>query len=352
MKTIYATAAAVMVATTAHGGGIDRSGQGISTLFEPGELVEFTFGYVSPDVTGTVGGGAVSSGDVASSYGLFSFGYKRALNEKLDLAVILDQPFGANIDYSDADAPYPFINSTATLKSEAISAYARYHFSDRFSVHGGIRLQHMSGTVSVPVFGNYTLDADSDLGIGYSLGVAYEIPDIALRAALTYNSEIAHDVDATEFGAISSSFELTTPESVNLDFQTGIAKDTLLMASVRWVAWDGFAIDPPNFPLRPLVSYSDDRFSYTLGVGRRFNEHWSGSVTLGYEPMVGGISSNLSPTDGYKSIAVGAAYTQGNMKISGGLRYIEIGDATTSTIGADFSDNSGWAAGLKVSYTF
>ena len=173
-----------------------------------------------------------------------------------------------------------------------------------------------------------------------------------LRAALTYNSEISHSVDATEFGAISSSFNLTTPESVNLDFQTGIAKNTLLMASVRWVAWDGFAIDPPNFPLRPLVSYSDDRYSYTLGIGHRFNEHWSGSVTLGYEPMVGGISSNLSPTDGYKSIALGAQYTQGHMKISGGVRYLEIGDATTSVIGADFSGNTGWAAGLKVSYTF
>ena len=40
----------------AHAGGIDRSGQGISTLFEPGELVEFTFGYVSPDVSGLFDG--------------------------------------------------------------------------------------------------------------------------------------------------------------------------------------------------------------------------------------------------------------------------------------------------------
>jgi long-chain fatty acid transport protein len=351
MKKVLGVAALAAVGGMAQAGGIDRSGQGISTLFEPGELVEFTFGYVSPDVSGSVAGGAVSSGDVGDAYGMFSFAYKRPLNEKVDLAVILDQPFGANIDYTGAQVGYPFRNSTATLKSEAVTALARYHFSERFSLHGGLRLQHMSGNVFIPAFGNYTLDADSDIGVGYTAGVAYEIPDIALRAALTYNSEVSHDVDSTE-GAVNSNFELTTPQSVNLDFQTGIAKDTLLMASVRWVAWDGFAIDPPNFPLRPLVSYSDDRFSYTLGIGRRFNEKWAGSVTLGYEPSVGGLSSNLSPTDGYKSIAVGASYTQGNMKISGGVRYLEIGDTTTSTINADFSGNSGWAAGLKVSYTF
>lgn len=49
-----------------------------------------------------------------------------------------------------------------------------------------------------------------------------------------------------------------------------------------------------------------------------------------------------------------------SVRISGGVRYIWIGDAETeapapapagTTLG-DFNDNSGWAAGLKIAYNF
>jgi long-subunit fatty acid transport protein len=150
---------------------------------------------------------------------------------------------------------------------------------------------------------------------------------------------------------------MVTPQSVNLDFQTGIAANTLLMASVRWVDWSEFDITPIGYQTATttsLVAYDDDRIGYTLGVGRKFNDQWSGSATIGYEKTLGGISSNLSPTDGYLSFALGAQYTMDNMKISGGVRYIQIGDADTG-IGpgqGNFRDNSGFAVGLKVSYTF
>ena len=359
MKKVLGAAALAAVGCMAQAGGIDRSGQGISTLFEPGELVEFTFGYVSPDV---VGSGSplnppASSGDAGPGYGLWSMAYKRPLNDKVDLGLIIDQPFGADIDYP-AGTGYPMQGSSATLRSTAITALARYHFSERFSLHGGLRAQRVTGEAVVTPVPGYTLDAESDVGIGYSLGVAYEIPDIALRAVLTWNSSVSHSVDSTETGPVPSTagFDMTTPQSINLDFQTGIAEGTLLMASVRWVEWSKFDITPPGYntvPGDPLVEYGDDRFSYTLGIGRRFSDQWAGSVTLGYEPAVGGTSSNLSPTDGYKSLAVGASYTQGNMKISGGLRYIEIGDTVSNApISGNFSGNTGWAAGLKVSYTF
>ena len=356
MKRVYGAAALAVAGSAAFAGGIDRSGQSISTLFEPGELVEFSFGYVSPDVSGTWAAGAISSGDAGDDYWLWSLAYKRPMSEQFDLAVIIDQPFGADINY-ETGTFYPLTGSYATLRSTATSIFGRYHFSENFSLHGGLRAQRISGEARVTPYG-YTLDARSDIGFGYSLGVAYEIPDIALRAALTWNSPIDHRVDSTETGFVpgTTTFDMTTPQSVNLDFQTGIAADTLLTASVRWVQWSKFDITPPGyntFPGEPIVEYEDDRFSYTLGIGRRFNDQWSGSVTLGYEPAVGGTSSNLSPTDGYKSVAFGAAYTQGNMKISGGLRYIDIGSTTTNfPVSGDFSDNSGWAAGLKVSYTF
>ena len=54
------------------------------------------------------------------------------------------------------------------------------------------------------------------------------------------------------------------PQSVNLDFQTGIAKDTLLFGQIRWVDWSNTPIDiPPAVDPAPLLSYADDRISYT-----------------------------------------------------------------------------------------
>jgi long-chain fatty acid transport protein len=143
------------------------------------------------------------------------------------------------------------------------------------------------------------------------------------------------------------------PQSVNIEFQTGIAKDTLLFGSIRWVDWSEFVIDPPNYPLPiPLVSYPEDRITYNLGIGRRFNETWSGAVTLGYERSDGQITGNLGPTDGFASIGLAATYTSGNVKVTGGVRYVDVGDATTNVVGGSFSGNSGVGLGIRVGYTF
>ena len=67
---------------------------------------------------------------------------------------------------------------------------------------------------------------------------------------------------------------------------------------------------------------------------------------------------NLAPTDGYKSIGLGATYTQGNMKVTGGLQYVDVGDATTSkgklqpNTYAEFKNNSVIGAGVRVQFSF
>ena len=98
------------------------------------------------------------------------------------------------------------------------------------------------------------------------LGGAYERPDIALRIALTYNSTIEtnHTTVETVGGGVVSTAptEIETPESVNLDFQTGIAADTLLFGGIRWVNWTDFEISPafyssPAAVGQPFLSYDD-----------------------------------------------------------------------------------------------
>ena len=354
MKRILTTMVALMTAGGVQAGGVERSSQSVAILFEKGRYAELSFGHFAPDVSGTVG--PSSSGDMAPSYNSWSLGYKMDIGERMALALILDQPIGADVAYPGTYVPagsYPLAGTTADLSSSAITALLRYSFENNVSVYGGLRYQTVHGVVSIPVVGGYTMETNHDSELGYVVGLAWEKPEIAARVALTYNSAITHSLESVEFGALASEFDTEVPQSVNLEFQTGIAKDTLLFGSIRWVDWSEFTIDPPFYPPAiPLVSYSKDRVTYNLGIGRRFNETWSGAVTLGYEPSDGELTGNLGPTDGMRSIGLAATYTRDNMKITGGIRYVDIGDATTNTVGGNFSGNSGVGVGIRVGYSF
>lgn len=356
-----------MGATSSFAGGLERSAQSVAILFETGKYAEFSIGNVAPDVSGNLPG-MFNSDNMLDSYNAVSFGYKQPLGDKVDLALILDQPIGANIDYPST-ALYPLAGTNAEVDSMALTGLIRYKLTSNFSVYGGLRLESVEGNVNIrtapPV--SYALQTDRDYQAGYVFGVAWEKPEIAARIALTYNSAITHSLEMSETSTVpglSSSVvqqDVEVPQSVNLEFQTGIAADTLLFGSIRWVDWTAFVIDPPVYnsifnplppaPPRPLVSYESDRVTYNLGIGRKFNETWSGAILLSHEASNGDITGNLGPTDGFTSVGLAATYTRDNMKITGAVRYIEVGDATT-TIGAQFRDNSAIGAGLRVAFNF
>lgn len=376
MKKIVTTLGAVAVsATAAQAGGIDRSGQSIGILFEKGNYAEFSFGRVSPSVSGTGAGTAPSlvtptpgqaSGDMAGNYNQIGGGLKYQINDRVSAALIVDQPFGANVSYPVATT-YFARGSTASIKTMALTGLLKYTTESNFSVYGGLKYQTMSAKASVPFIASYTGQADRDGGFGYVVGVAYEKPEIALRVALTYSSKVKHNFSPVETSAVPALAGLSgtpntveTPQSVNLEFQSGVAKDTLVFGSIRWVDWSNFQINPAMYSAltggAALVSYDKDTVTYSLGVGRRLNENWAVSASVGYEKAGGGFSANLGPTDGKKSVTLAAVYTRDNMKITGGVTYVKIGDAQTTLGGgvtaANFTSNKAVGVGIKVGYSF
>ena len=375
MKHITTALGALALSTSlAQAGGIDRSGQSIASIFEKGNFVELSFGRVKPSVSGTQQmnvslssrTGALS-GDMAADYSQFGLAVKTNVNEKVDLGLIIDQPFGANVAYPlvlNTSGAYYAARSTATLKTTAMTGILKYRTSDNLSVYGGLRYETMSAEASIPFVGGYTAKSDSSSAMGYLVGVAYEKPEIALRVALTYNSKIKHNFTVDETlstpAALTAATTVNSPQSVNLEMQSGVAKDTLAFASVRWVNWSAFDISPNLYKVASsggsLVSYDHDTITYTLGVGRKFSDNWAGSIALGYEKSNGGYPSNLGPTDGRTSVTVGAAYTMDKVKISGGLSYIQIGDAQTTLTGTtasgSFTSNRAVGAGMKIAYSF
>lgn len=362
MKRILMTTAAMVAFTgAAQAGGIDRSGQGLGSLFETGRYFELSFGHVSPKVDGVdlLGG---PTGSVVNNYTQWAFSYKFDINDKLSFALNVDKPFGADVQYATTT---PLLaNTTAVADATAVTGILRYKFDGGFSAHAGLRAQQADGFIRLggaaygPLNG-YNVTLDKDVALGYVVGVAYEKPEIALRVALTYNSAITHEFDTTQSAPFPSGTitEVEIPQSVNLDFQSGVAKDTLVFGQIRWVDWSSFLIDPVGFPGNGLVEL-EDTTTYTLGVGRKFNDKWSGSVSFSYE---GGGSddlvSPLAPTNGRRGVTVGVAYTQDNMKISMGLNYTKVGDArpetgTPDTARASMTDNDLIGIGVKVGWQF
>jgi long-subunit fatty acid transport protein len=357
-RVLAASGALALMTGAAAAGGVERSSQSVAILFEQGSYAELSFGRVSPNVSGNLAppAPAIGSGDMAPGYNTVSLGYKTDLTDRISMALILDQPIGADVAYPSGTG-YPAAGSTATIDATAVTGIVRYKMPSNFSVYGGIRAQTVSGEVALQPSG-YTMSTSTETDYGWLVGVAYERPEIALRVALTYNSAIDHTFTVQENGGPSLPFTTTVPQSWNLEFQSGVAADTLVFGSIRYVDWTEFDITPVGYlgiTGSSLVSYDDDTTTYTLGVGRRFNETWSGSLSFSHEAGTGPFSGNLGPTDGSTSVQVAAVYTRGPMKITGGLRYIDIGEAQTRlspTTTTNFSGNHGWAAGLRIGYSF
>ena len=375
MKKTLLMACALCVGTTmVQAGGLDRSGQGTNILFEEGSVVQFRLGYTSPSVSGTMR--SISSGDIAESFFTPHLAYKTTLTEKLDFALIYDQPFGADISYAPnyplSTNPIPLGRTDvlrATADTDALTALLRYKIEGGFSAIGGIRGQRIKANAVVPAALGYRLETDDDIGFGYVAGVAWERPEIAARVALTYNSKISHNLSQTEslnprpippispgtVATFETESEIESPQSVNLDFQTGVAPRTLLFGSVRWVDWPQLVYDPPYYPAAgELVEFDDASFTYSVGLGYRFTDEFSGAVTLGYEASTGKAVSNLGPSDGFWSLGLGGTYSLEKAKITGGMRYTDIGDATADGFGpnarATFSGNSAWSVGIQITY--
>jgi long-chain fatty acid transport protein len=284
----------------AQAGGLDRSGQGVGIIFENGNAAELTFGSVQPTVTGELG---TTSGDIAPDYTQFGFGVKLQVNDQVSVALISDQPFGADVDYNTAG--YLLQGTSASVDTQGITALVRYELDEKYSVHAGLRNVSAEGAVALTLPAPYGSTYSSASGSGFVAGAAYERDDIALRVALTYSGEIDLALDGSD-GDLTT----TLPQSVNLDFQTGIAADTLLFGSVRWVNWNGFTLT--DSVLGPLLALTSDVYTYNIGIGRRLNDQLSVSVSVGHEASTDEAASDLTPTDGYTSIQIGAAYDLGN----------------------------------------
>lgn len=392
--------------TTTFAAALDRSGQSIAAFLQPNNYFEAGITVLDPNVSGK-DISQNNTGDMANHYYSPNAALKIQATEHFSIGLIYDQPYGADAQYTGQsnfieNRPMPFQGGTSvTVDTENLNLLFGYQPNQNWNVYAGAVYQTLDATVllrgaSYSAYSGYDFKTGRDEAVGWLAGVAYQIPEIALKTSLTYRAKIKHEMNAYEnhgiagftgspvFDALLNQInnsqgktEITTPQSVNLDFQTGIIENTVAFANVRWVNWKDFAIRPYKFGaasvLPPivnktgkkdgfdLVAYTDDQYSITAGVGRKVNDHWAGNVSVGWDSGAGNPVTTLGPTEGYWNVGVGIQYSPApNYFIAGGVKYFWLGDAkaqsgsqfNTPEHVAEFKNNDAIAYGLKIGYKF
>ncbi|MGY3436576.1 MULTISPECIES: OmpP1/FadL family transporter [unclassified Marinovum] len=382
-----AASAACFVAGIAQAGGIERARPADSILFEEGNYVQFSFSQTTPSVDGDypgfVGGG--STGSMANATQHIGFGLKMALADRLDFAIVLSQPYAADASYGAG----LYEGLTAEWRSTAVDLLVKYDVTDQVSVYGGPSLLTSSADINIPlplangasdpdgragplpgsIVSDYAASSSRETDLGFVLGAAFQIPEYAARVAMTYRSQIEHEFRADESytqlsfpGGVPTMTPIATttdtpiimPQSLTLDFQSGVAPKTLVFGSIKWTEWSKWSVSPGAYESETgseITGFDNDTFTYQLGIGRQLSDQFSVFARVGHESKKGGEASRLSPTDGYTSVGLGGSYTMGRAKITAGVEHAWLGDAESGTP-TKFSDNTATGFGLTLGFAF
>ena len=324
-----------------------------------------------------------------------------------DLSVGLTNFRSGSIQLQGGASEYKSWVPDAEASVDTTAIMAAYSVNENIDVLFGLSNDRLSDTTVTTMNGTYNIQGGS--ANRAVLGASYAIPDIALRVSATYmpsanmtvgssftetSLPATHPITLQPIAGVSygdfASFaaaagvpaalsaqpaviantvgsaanynsEVGLPETLILDFQTGIAADTLLFGSVYNAKWgDAQIVSDTGSAATKISTKFEDSTKYTLGLGRKINDQLSISATYAQEDGTGALNSSpFTVSNGTKSIALGARYTQGNMTISGGVNMTEVGgvkitsDGTeTGTFIAEYGTNRVTAFGLKIAFAF
>ncbi len=227
----------------------------------------------------------------------------------------------------------------------------------RVSLLGGVSLQEVRYRLT-QAFGPVTAATDvSDQSLAWRLGLAYEIPDYALRASLVYNSAVSYDMTGT-FATVGPALpvfgQITLPQSVELKAQSGVAPGWLAFASVKWTDWSvvqAMPICPVGVPsCTPLAAVSGlalgfrDTWSVTLGAAHQFSEMFALAGNLSWNQ--GASAGFTSQTDVWSAGLTGILTPSENavLRLGGTVGLLTAGTSSTMVLPGGIPNPLGYTA--------
>jgi len=359
--------AALMSATSVNAGGWEASRLDTSFMYQEGNYAEASYASLSYDITSSAFNGASNTAvktakdqnrAVASfktSYGGFDIGLTRFNSGTIQMSGGASTFGAGGTMVPDADAPL----NTMTLMG-------KYGISDNLDFLLGLNRNVLSSSVVTTILGRY--DISSASATGSLVGFAYSKPEIALRVEFLVQpqSEITPNTAYTASTLGSGTYgtsdvasfnsTLSRPDTVTLNFQSGVAEDTLVYGSVHKTDWKTAQVTvPTGLATSSIASDFSDTTAYSIGVARKISDSLALTASFNKEAGSGNTGTSLfTMTNGYAGVSVGARYTVDNMTISGGYNYTKVGDVTITSGGntAVYTGNKVSALALKVGFSF
>ena len=411
MKFLILCLTGMTLVSNVYASALDESGQSILPFLEKGNYAEANIFVIDPKISGKVRNNPqlvdnpqdLRTDDMAQSFQYYNAALKLQLNEYFAFGLIYDQPFGADVLYpvkqnnSYSETKNLKEGTSVNVDSQNISMILGVKPYQNIQFYLGPVYQTIKGDVALrgnaytTFFNGYNANFKEDSAIGWLAGMSYQIPDIELKLAVTYRSKIKHEMNVEESiydqPINVTSFEktkITTPQSINLDFQTGVNQSTLAFINLRWVNWKKFNIRPTQFGAITqaitseltggtydqgfdLDSHQKDQLYAAIGLGHQISEKLSIGSEVSWDSGTGNPASSLNPTKGAWGLGLGLQYNPApNYFIATGIKYFWLGDAVAqdgtyhlpidnikqNAEQADFKNNSSIAYGLKFGYRF
>ncbi len=386
---IAATSLFTLITTTAFSGGWETGRLDSSFMYEEGTYGQVGVLSVNYDVGATIQHPLAPKHKMAKNQPRYALAVKMALGD-FDLgmtryhsgAIQLDGQ-GGNLE--GCNPATEAIALCSVIPSADVTIYstaylARYSVNKNISVFAGINQFALSDSEVTTIAGHYKVSSKSENVTVY--GAAYERPDIALRIEAILQEETNTSLNASS--SLSpllpttpiTGANYTIPETVTLNFQSGIAEDTLVFGSIHQQNWDTAqivipanlnGINPATFaadtPVSAVGSSFSNKTSYSIGLGRKMSDNLSLSISYSQEDGSGPTTDDpFTLSDGSQGITIGARYLiENNLTISAGYNYTTAGDVKViheaapgkpSGLTADYKNNSTSAVGVRVAFSF
>ena len=383
---------------TSFAAAFEQSNQTIQAFFEKEHYAEVSLAWANPDIRGQVqhtealeqsGVQDFSTGQLARNHLIASAALKLQLHPHISWALLYDQPYHVDIAYSYnpifAGEAITFEAADIEFDSHNLTSILGYQPNPNWNIYAGLSYQTLEGDLSLAgqsfsVFNGYKARFERDPAWGGLTGISYQIPEYFFRTALTYRSAIRHKLETTESITVGTatppSSQVQTPQSLNLDLQTGLPYQNIFYAGLRWVNWQNFVIQPPKFGAVidyaalqfpqikniKMIDYQDDQWSAKLGLAHRWSSLGINSIELLWDSGTGNPASTLNPSDGYWGLGLGYFYNiQKRWDIATGVYYLKLQKpktSNTSTVTPQIAglsavtDNDVWVVGMKLAYHF
>lgn len=278
---------------------------------------------------------------------------------------------GAGLDY-DEDWVGRHQATKVELLIAAVAPTLAYQLTDKLSIGASLQYWYANLDLELKVprlrpdreEPTASIDGD-DTGIGYTLGVLYELTD-RTRFGIHYQSKIDPDFDGdlkikgpADEREVSSSTKLNMAQYVRVSMHHDMDEQWAVNFSIGWDDWSqlGDVLLATDNREAGIPTKWTDTYHYAWGVQYQLNKQWALTSGVSYDtnPVSAHYRNAQLPVDRQISYGFGAGYTMNEaLTVGGYINYIDLGNARISgpRFGGEYSSNSAVQLMINANWTF